>query len=219
MPATKNIRSIIFDFDYTLADSSSGVVECVGYALREMNLAVPSSKVICRTIGSSLSETFRILTGKSDKVQTAEYVRLFTEQADKIILERTVLLDSVKPTIMDLHRRGLKLGIVSTKFRYRIEAFLSRENIRDIFEVIVGGEDVAAHKPDPEGLIFAIYKLKCMSENTLYVGDSTIDAETARLANIPFVAVLTGVTPKEAFDKYKPDAIINTLRSLSGLLG
>jgi phosphoglycolate phosphatase len=218
MPAIKNIRSVIFDFDYTLADSSSWVIECVGYALSRMNLPVPSSETICRTIGLSLLESFRALTGASDKNLVEDYGRLFVERADQVMLDRTVLFDSVKPTIKILQSRGLALAIVSTKFHYRIKAFLRREKISEAFQVIVGGEDVQVHKPDPSGLYAALDKLKCLADNAVYVGDSTTDAETARRASIPFIAVLTGVTAEQDFHIFSPQAVISDLKMLPGLI-
>jgi phosphoglycolate phosphatase len=83
---------------------------------------------------------------------------------------------------------------------------------------VVGGEDVAAHKPDPTGLLTAIAKLGHASSQTVYVGDSVVDAETAQRANVSFVAVLSGVTPKTAFRDYTPLAIIDNLYSLPTLL-
>jgi phosphoglycolate phosphatase len=115
---------------------------------------------------------------------------------------------------MQLKRNGIVLGIVSTKFRYRIEALLSRENMSDIFDIVVGGEDVTRHKPDSEGLRMAIERLGVPSTRTLYVGDSVIDAETARRGNVPFVAILSGVTSANEFDQYAPRRVVDNLYQL-----
>jgi phosphoglycolate phosphatase len=213
-----NLKSVIFDFDYTLADSSRAVIMCADYALRQMGFPVPSTEAVCRTIGLSLSASFQSLTGMADQGRVEEYCRLFIEKADEVVLGNTVLFDSVRPVIEALQKKGLDLGIVSTKFRYRIDAFLKREKIREAFPVIIGGEDVALHKPDPGGLLMAACKLNAAPENILYVGDSTTDAETARRASVPFIAVLTGVTPARAFEPFSPFAVIPSLEKLPGLL-
>ncbi len=113
---------------------------------------------------------------------------------------------------------GISLAIVSTKFRYRIEQVLLRDGLDHAFEVIVGGEDVAAHKPDPSGLIVALGRLGRTPAEVLYVGDSAVDAETTKRAGVPFVAVLSGVTPREAFAPYRPHAIIEDLALLPALV-
>ena len=211
--------SVIFDFDYTLADSSAGEVECVNYALQTMKLPQASDAAIRATIGVSLPETFRGLTQGAYEKMSDKFVKLFIEKADEIMLDNIVLFDSVKPTIEQLITRGLTIGIVSTKYRYRIEAFLRREEIDDAFKVIVGGEDVNAHKPDPAGLRMAFSKLGLTSSrHCIYVGDSVVDAETANRADVPFVAVLSGVTSKSAFSDYFPLAVIENLTQLTPIL-
>ena len=213
-----HFTSVIFDFDYTLANSSAGEVECVNHALRAMNLPPAVNSDIHAMIGVSLPETYRRLTRDSGKTGADEFVRLFIERADAVMLDYIVLFESVRPAVKQLIANGLTLGIVSTKYHRRIEAFLKREKLTYVFKVIVGGEDVTAHKPDPTGLLIAIDKLGYSSSQTVYVGDSVVDAETAKRANVPFVAVLSGVTSKEAFRDYAPLSIIDNLRSLPDLL-
>ncbi|HJX35517.1 MAG TPA: HAD-IA family hydrolase [Dehalococcoidales bacterium] len=213
-----HFTSVIFDFDYTLADSSAGEVECVNYALLAMHLPPASKYDIYKMIGVSLPETFKILTGGSNKSRTDEFINLFIQRADDVMLDYIVLFDSVRPTIQKLSESGITLSIVSTKYRRRIEAFLKREDLTHSIKVIVGGEDVAAHKPDPTGLLMAIEKLGHGSAQTIYVGDSVVDAETAKRANVPFVAVLSGVTTKDAFRDYAPFAVIGNLQMLPPLL-
>jgi phosphoglycolate phosphatase len=213
-----NISSVMFDFDYTLADSSAGVIECVVYAFNRMNLPVPPAGNICRTIGLSLAETFKTLSGKYDSISIEEFIRLFSVRSDQVMLDRCKIFDTVKPAIKHLRKNGLNLGIVSTKYHYRIAAFLRRENLENDFEVIVGGEDVSRHKPAPDGLLMAIQQLKCSPSKTLYIGDSTIDAEAARQASVPFVAVLTGVASAPDFDRYAPLAVIADLAKLPEFL-
>ena len=213
-----HFTSVIFDFDYTLADSSCGEVECVNYALRAMNLPPAANSDIHAMIGVSLPETFRRLTREANQTRSDKFVELFIRRADEVMLDYVVLFDSVRPAVKQLIANGLTLGIVSTKYHRRIEAFLKREKLTDVFNIIVGGEDVTAHKPDPTGLLMALDKLGKPPSQSIYVGDSVVDAETAQRAGVPFVAVLSGVTLKEAFRNYTPLAVIDNLRSLPTLI-
>ncbi len=153
--------AILFDFDYTLADSSAGIVECVQHAFTGINLPAPAPEAICRTIGRSLPETFRALAngaasnGAAPGLE-AEFTRLFIARADAIMVDRTVLLPGVRAALESLRRRGLRQAIVTTKFRRRIEAVLAREACRGCIDVIVGGDDVAEPKPSPEGIRLAL---------------------------------------------------------------
>ena len=94
----------------------------------------------------------------------------------------TVLFLETKSVLAALKDSGARIGIISTKFRYRIKELLDQHFPEDFFDIIVGGEDVQTPKPSPEGLLLAIRQLHATKAETLYIGDSTVDAETAQKA-------------------------------------
>jgi phosphoglycolate phosphatase len=212
------IKAIIFDFDYTLADSSRGVVECINFALDSLGLPPVPAEQACRTIGLSLPDTFLKLAGPEFIAQSDEFAHLFIQRADEVMADMTVLFESTPQAITLLKQRGLKLGVVSTKFRYRIENILKRENLAGSFDIIIGGEDVANHKPHPEGLQTALNRLGYAPAVSLYVGDSVTDAETAKRAGVPFVAVLSGATPKAGFSGYAVHKFLENVGKLPNLI-
>ena len=215
---TTDVQAAIFDFDYTLADSSRGAVECINFALKETGLAEVSAEAACRTIGLSLKDTFLTLAGEREAQRCDEFIRLFVQRADEVMANLTVLYESVPATVEALRQSGLRLGIVSTKFRYRIKEILERETVLQFFQVVIGGEDVEQHKPDPQGLFKAIERLQCSPASTVYVGDSVADAEVAKRAAVPFIAVLSGVTARERFHDYEAIEVLENLSQLPGLL-
>jgi phosphoglycolate phosphatase len=210
----RRFRSVIFDFDYTLADSSAGVIDCMNYALEGLGFPASSPDSIRAMIGISLSQTYRHLSGDSEGARFAEFEQLFIERGDQVMLDGVRIFDSVRPTVETLLSAGLSLGIVSTKYRRRIEAVLQRDGLTHAFAVIVGGEDVVAHKPDPISLNTALARLHRDPSEVLYVGDSVVDAETAQGAGVPFVGVLSGVTSREALSAYRPLAILADLNGV-----
>jgi phosphoglycolate phosphatase len=206
--------TVVFDFDYTLADSSQGVIACIRYALEELGLPPVSDRAACETIGLSLPDTYHRLTG--ERARDDDFARLFVERAEEVMTAGTVLFETVPACLHALRARGITLGIVSTKYRRRIETVLRRDGMLAPFAVIVGGEDVARHKPDPESLLKAIDTLGAV--RALYVGDSVTDALTAQRAGVPFVAVLSGTTPARAFDGYRPLRVLADLSKLCSLV-
>ena len=205
---------VIFDFDYTLADSSRGVLECINYALEGLGLPKVAAEDAQGTIGLSLPNILVTLVGREQEGRAGEFARLFVEKANEVMTDQTEIFEGVPEVIRRLKAEGVTLGIVSTKFRRRIEEILGREDLREPFDVIVGGEDVSRHKPDPEGLLAAIERLGGSPSGSLYVGDSVTDAETARRAGVPFAAILNGVTPREAFKDYPAYRILDNLGDL-----
>jgi len=213
-----DIRGIIFDFDFTLADSSKGVVKCVNYALKKLNFSEFADEEIKKTIGLTLDQTFVKLAGEPhlDKIEKFKYY--FIEKADEVMTNNTILFTETPSVIKFLHSKSIKLGIVSTKFRYRIVNILSREALLDYFEVIIGGEDVQTLKPNPIGLLEAIKKLNLSVSQIIYIGDSVTDAETARRAGVSFMAVLSGVTFRNDFKNYPVTKFLNDLSEILKLL-
>ena len=199
-----SITSILFDFDFTLADSSDAVFECANYALKKMGLPTRSYPEVCKTIGMSLTDGFLYLTKESDDNSVVVFRRLFIEKADEVMVDKTVIFEGVEEMLSDLKAQHLKLGIVSTKFRYRILDILNRNGISHRFDIIVGGEDVENHKPDPEGLLKALAELSASKSECLYAGDSRADGEAARRCGVRFAAVGSGVTSLRELREYDP---------------
>ncbi|GAE89654.1 inorganic pyrophospatase PpaX [Acetivibrio straminisolvens JCM 21531] len=146
-----NYKAVFFDFDYTLADSSKGVIECINYALQKMGYPKSSPESICKTICLTLSEAYRELSGDTSDSNAELFRQYFKERADIVMCDGTIVYNTVESVLKRLKSMNLKTGIVSTKYRYRIEDILKRDGLLQYFDVIIGGEDVAAPKPDPEG--------------------------------------------------------------------
>jgi phosphoglycolate phosphatase len=212
------MRAILFDFDFTLADSSEGAVECVSYALRRTGLPHADPARIRETIGLSIAAALERLTGVSDPFVVSEYSRHFVERADQVMADRTRIYPCVPAVLRELRACDHRLAIVSTKFRYRIESFLEREKLANLFSAVIGGEDTRRHKPDPAGLLLAVAALGSSPADCVYVGDHPVDAQAAAAAGIPFVATLTGVSRRETFDDFDALAVIADLSRLPELL-
>lgn len=208
------IQTIIFDFDYTLVDSARGTIDGVNYAFEKMGLPTASDAAVRRAIGLSLPDILTRLAGDAYTKCVDEFTHLFLQRADETMVALAEFYAEVPQTVKALQGLGIHLAIVSQKLRRYIQLILEKENLLEAFEVIVGGRD-APYKPDPEGLLSAVAQTGSIPENCLYVGDSVTDAETARRAGVAFVAVLSGVTPRTAFENYDVYAI---LEDVSGLL-
>lgn len=214
----KGPQAVIFDFDLTLADSTKAVEACLAHALAEMGFPAASPAAVRRVIGLSLEATLETLTGSRDPSDQLRFRDLFVRYADRVMVAQTEFLDGSLGALTALQDRGLRLAIVSTKYRYRIEAILERHEAGHFFEVIVGGEDTRKHKPDPEGLRLALKKLGISKAQGLYVGDHRVDAEAAMEAGVPFVSVLTGATEREDFEGYPHIEMLKSVSSLPAFL-
>ena len=209
-----NYTTYLFDFDYTLADSSRGIVTCFRNVLTRHGYTEVTDDDIKRTIGKTLENSFSILTGVTDAGQLAGFKAEYRKEADTHMTVNTVLFLETKSVLTALKDSGARIGIISTKYRFRIKELLDQHFPEDFIDIIVGGEDVKTAKPSPEGLLLAIKRLHVSKTDTLYIGDSTIDAETAQAAGVDFAGVTHGVTTAKELEKYPHRKIMNTLEEL-----
>lgn len=212
----KRYAGILFDFDFTLVDSSAGVYVCINHAIAAMGFPTVEKSRTDKLIGLSLAETLRELTGIEEDAQAERFARLFLEKADVVMVDKTVMLPGVRKAVPRLAEQGYRMGIVSTKRHYPIKSILERDNMGGYFSVIVGGDEVRVPKPDPEGPRMALSSMELTPDAVLYVGDSRTDALTARNAGLDFAAVMTGVTDREAFTGAV--GIFEDLEALAGVL-
>ena len=129
----------------------------------------------------------------------------------------TFLYSETSRVLQSLKNHGYKLGIISTKYRYRIQDLLKNYFTNNFFDIIIGGEDVSEHKPSPEGILKAIEQLDVEKSQVLYIGDSVVDADAAQQAGVHFAGVLHAMTTKEELQIYPHDLIMNDLTGLFSL--
>ena len=207
-------NTIIFDFDYTLADATNGIVSSFNHAFSKLDITECDIESIRKTVGLPLDKAFIELTDNRNEALINRFKNLFRQKADEVMSKNTVLYDDTVSTLQKLKQNGLNTGIVTTKYRFRIVDSLNMNGISDLVDVIVGGEDVKSPKPSPEGLLLVIDSLNVQPNNVLYVGDTLIDAKTALAANVDFAAVTTGTTNENDFLQYPCMKISKSLSEL-----
>ena len=209
-------QAVIFDFDYTLGDATEGIVLSVRHGLKKLGWGPMEREDIRKTIGLSLEETYRRLTKDESPEQAKLFSKYFREMADQIMVEKTELFPDTWKVLAYLKERNIRAGIVTTKYHYRMDAILEKFQVADYFDGIVGGEDVAVPKPDPEGVLHLLDVWNLPKEQVLYVGDSLVDAKTAEAAGVDFAGVTTGTTGREELEAYPCVGVYEGLSTLFG---
>ena len=211
--------TVIFDFDLTLADSSKPILTCFETALAEFGYPPKPRDEIFATIGLDLSDGLRVLSGEKDEEIIEKMRKRYVEVADEVMVKGTEFYDGALGLLRALRNKGVKYGIVSSKFRYRVKgSFELYECMELLPDVIIGRDDVLIPKPDITGIMTAIDRLGADTQSTLYVGDSYIDAMTAKNASVPFAAVLTGSTTREMFSEYDCVAVCESIKELADII-
>lgn len=195
-------EALIFDFDYTLGDGTDAITTCFQYGISEVGLPAPDRESVRFTIGMTLANAFVKLTGETDEALIERFEKLYKQKADEVLVAGTDVYPYALTMLEELDKMGVAVGIVSTKFSFRVRDILQKYGMDNLPKVIIGGTDVKVKKPDPEGLFKAVEALGVDKDKVLYVGDHVIDAEAAQRAEIDFAGVLTGTNLREEFKQY-----------------
>lgn len=204
----------LFDFDYTLANAETGIVKCFKLLMQQEGYFISPDDEIKKTIGLPMIEAIRVLFKEDDDKLLHELKDKYTEFADIHMTPNTVLYPQTIPALRRIKESGAKTAIISSKTRRRIMQTLTRDNIADLVEFVIGSEDVKTHKPSPEGMFMVIERFGADKKDVLYIGDNVIDGEAAQNAGVDFAAVLTGNNVREDFFHLPHVKIMNTLAEL-----
>ena len=113
--------------------------------------------------------------------------------------ERTELYPGVAEGLCALHAKGITLAVLSLKSSDQIWRPLERAGVDKYIDSVISPDEVAAHKPEPDGIFYLSEKTGIALSDILYVGDSVTDMKTAINAGVDFAAVCTGAITAEAF--------------------
>lgn len=211
-------HTVLFDFDYTLADTSVGIVNSFHYAFDRLNIERKEEASIKKTIGMPLKAAFTALTGLQDPRLQEQFRRYFVTSSNAIMTKNTVLFDDTIAVLRKLKQAGCQIAIVSNKYRFRINESIEKFQLHSYIDTVIGGEDVSIAKPSPEGCLKAMEQLQAQPENTVYIGDSVIDAKTAQSAGIALIAVTTGTDTAEDLKAYPHLKICNCLAEITDII-
>lgn len=212
-------QAVCFDFDYTLGDSTDSIVAGFQHGLTALGWPAPDREAVRNTIGYVLEDAYTLLTGDASPENRARFRPLFLEVAMERQRRETTLFPGADALLRGLHRRGIKQAIVSSKRGDTIQIILGRLGLLQELDLVIGSADVRRHKPDPEGLLLAMERLGVSPGDTLFCGDTVLDAGAAQNAGCHFAAVLNGTTPAAAFAPFSPDHIAPDLDDLARWLG
>ena len=223
---TMDYQGVFFDFDYTLGDSTAAIAQGYRLGFRALGLDEPTVEQVRATVGMQLKDGYTLLTGDSDPARQAEFHRLFANSVGvnaqgedrKLMIEGTRLLPGAAELLAALKGAQVATAIVSTKPGDTIRQIFEHQGRLDLLNLVIGGDEVAAAKPDPEGLRLALKRLGLRAEQVLFCGDTVIDAATAQAGGCDFCAVLNGTTRREAFADYPHVYIAEELSQLQRFL-
>ena len=210
MPA-RPADAVLFDLDGTLIDSFPAIAASVNHVRSLHGLPPMSIAEVTRHVGRGATQLLRDTVGVGDPKANAEAYRV---HHPSVIQSGTRWLPGALEMLQALHAQEVQLGICSNKPVAFTRLILAGYTYQPLFDIVLGPEDAGKHKPAPDILRCAMARLCVTPEETLYVGDMTIDIQTARAAGVRVWVVPTGSDTIEALDAAGPDRRLRDLDEL-----
>ena len=203
-------HGVFFDFDYTLGDSTAAIAEGYRLGFLALGLDPPTEEQVRHTVGLTLADGYALLTGDHNPERQEAFYHSFQHtvgveaggEGRRLMIEGTTLFPGAEELLLALKHAGVRTAIVSTKPGSTIRRIFEHQGLKDLLDLVVGGDEVTQAKPHPQGLRLALERLGLSAEQVLFCGDTVIDAATAQAGGCGFCAVLNGTTPREAFRAY-----------------
>lgn len=190
------MKSVIFDLDGTLADTSRDLVAAANVCFQGLGLGDLLDPVI--DAGTALRGGRAMLALGFSRVQgygPADVARLYPvllEAYEDGIDRHTTLYPGAMAAVARLRAAGYGVGICTNKPEKLADALLTRLGVRNAFGALVGADTLSVRKPDPAPLWETVRRLGGDLTRTCLVGDSDTDRKTAAAAGVPSILVTFG---------------------------
>ncbi|WP_339312214.1 pyrophosphatase PpaX [Paenibacillus sp. FSL M7-0896] len=211
------IECVLFDLDGTIVNTNELIINSFMHALKENNLPALTREQIIPLMGTTLQQQLGAFSGlelKDIGVLERSYRSYNNAHHDELVQA----FPYVNETMEELQRRGIKLGIVTTKIRPNTLKSLEMFDLLKYMETIVTVNDVTHPKPHPEPVLTAVANLGVDPAKTLMVGDSAVDIQSAKAAGVRVAGVAWSLKGEAVLRTYDPDYIIQEMKDLYSIV-
>ena len=204
---------IIFDLDGTLINTIDDLGQACNHALAACGLPTHKIEDYPRLVGNGINKLIeRALPEELRNEETVMQVReYFVPFYDKHNCDLTRPYEGILELLHALKTEGHQLAVASNKYQAATEKIVA-QLFPNTFDVVLGERENVARKPDPQIVKDITSRLSPLSSSLppiLYIGDSLVDANTARAAACTLVLCTWGFEKEEQLSAFRPDYLIN----------
>lgn len=203
------MKTIILDFDGTIADTQNSIVQTVQATLDELGLERAKEPDIKKLIGLPLKDTFLHAAHMTNEELLERAIKFYREKYNSISLNTVELFPNVKTVLKELHEKGVTITVASSKGKEALLILLNKLDISQYITLVFGEQDVKNKKPAPDMAILILKETKSLPNETLVVGDTVYDIAMGQGANCITCGVTYGNNTEAELKKQKADYIID----------
>jgi len=210
------VQAIVFDFDGTLVDASDAICSSLHDVLSQHGLPLPEEATIRAWIGRPLTEMFVSV----DPEATPQRLKQYVQEYRTFFFPRSAALTRPMPGAPDVLRslaKRCRFAIATTRKADGAVHILKALGMLDLFESIVGLDEVSRPKPDPEPVLLALRNLGVAPAAAMMVGDTADDVAAGCGAGTLAVGVTTGAHGADRLREAGAHHVIASLHELEAL--
>ncbi|WP_306115261.1 MULTISPECIES: HAD-IA family hydrolase [unclassified Roseovarius] len=216
------MRTVVFDLDGTLADTSGDLIAAANACFRAMGVgdqlsAETDAGTALRGGRAMLRLGLERLGDGVDEAVIDRYYPVLLEAYEGAIDTHTVFYPNAMASVENLRRDGYAVAICTNKPEYLARLLMTRMGALEHFDALIGADSLRMRKPDPETLLETVRRAGGDTGRCLLVGDTETDRETSRRAGVPSVLVTFGPNGGDVA-ALAPEATIDHFDELAGVV-
>lgn len=208
----------IFDLDGTLLNTLSDLADATNYALNECGYPQRTDNEIKQFVGNGVEMLIRRAVPENtpeEKIQ--ECLAIFKIYYLHNSKNKTKPYDGIIEMLTHLKKKGFKIAVLSNKFDNAVKK-LCNEYFFGLINIAVGESEKIKKKPAPDGILKIIEELGANPSQTVMIGDSDTDIQTAKNANIHSIGVLWGFRSEQVLIDAGADELVDSPERLELIL-
>ena len=220
---SRNLRLLIFDLDGTLIDSRLDLIHSVNAMLRHLGRPELPGDVVASYVGDGAPMLVRRALGDPEgEALFNQGLQYFLEYYREHKLDFTHVYDGIHEALLAIRQmqngHPRQMAILSNKPVNPSRVIVEALGLGEFFGSVYGGNSFATKKPDPEGILTILKETGAKPEESVMIGDSSIDVVTGRNAKLWTCGVTYGFAPHSLKDA-PPDVVVDTPQELGQLFG
>lgn len=211
-------KLIIFDLDGTLLDTLADLHASVNFALEKHGFPLRSIDEVRSFVGNGMALLIsRALPENTPDEVVSAVLKTFKEHYSLHSTDNTAPYEGIAELLVQLKGAGCRLGVVSNKADSAAKPIIVHY-FPEVFDCVVGERESVRKKPAPDSVLEVMRILGCGINDTVYIGDSEVDIQTAKNAGCDCISVCWGFKTREFLEANGAEYIAASAAELGRLL-